>query len=106
VLPGLLKTVRMFHGGTLLLRFLLLSLCLAPYAVGAQCPAASDTRTRPAILGSLGKGKYSNHVIGFEIQLDPICTVANCRKRLPLRIVSEMGTLQQLSKQRVSASSN
>jgi hypothetical protein len=30
--------------------------------------------TRPAILGSLHKGKYINHVIGFELQLDPACT--------------------------------
>lgn len=29
---------------------------------------------RPAILGSLDNAKYINHVIGFELQLDPACT--------------------------------
>jgi hypothetical protein len=31
----------------------------------------------PPVLGSLEKGKYSNHVIGFELQLDPVCTFAD-----------------------------
>jgi hypothetical protein len=30
--------------------------------------------TRPAILGNLEQGKYSNPIIGFELQLDPACT--------------------------------
>ena len=37
----------------------------------------ADTPSRPAILGSLEKGKYLNHVIGFELQLDPACTFAD-----------------------------
>jgi hypothetical protein len=67
----------LFHGGTLLLRFLLLFVCFASGAVRAQSPTGSDTQARPTILGSLEKGKYSNHVIGFEVQLDPVCTFAD-----------------------------
>ena len=37
----------------------------------------ADTPSRPAILGSLEKGKYLNHLIGFELQLDPACTFAD-----------------------------
>jgi hypothetical protein len=77
-LPGLLKmnTLRIFHGGTLFFRLLLFSALLIPYAAKAQSPA-SDTATRPAILGRLEKGKYSNPIIGFELQLDPACTFAD-----------------------------
>jgi hypothetical protein len=77
-LPGLLKmnTVRIFHGGTLFFRLLLFSALLIPCAAKAQSPA-SDTATRPAILGSLEKGKYSNPIIGFDLQLDPACTFAD-----------------------------
>jgi hypothetical protein len=59
------------------LRLLLLSALLASFAVSAQSPTASDTATRPAIVGSLEKGKYSNPMIGFELQLDPACTFAD-----------------------------
>lgn len=77
-LPGLLKmnTVCIFHGGALFLRPLLFSALLIPCAAKAQSPA-SDTATRPAILGSLEKGKYSNPIIGFELQLDAGCTFAD-----------------------------
>jgi hypothetical protein len=77
-LPGLLKmnTVRIFHGGTLFLRLLLFSTLLIPRAAKAQSPA-SDTATRPAILGSLEKGEYSNPIIGSELQVDPTCTLAD-----------------------------
>ena len=54
---------------------LLLSGLLAP--TRAQSTTASDTATRPAILGSLEKGKYSNPMIGFELQLDPACSFAD-----------------------------
>jgi len=72
---GLLKTntIRIFHRGTLFLRFLLFSGLLIPCVATAQSPA-SDTATRPAILGKLEKGKYSNPIIGFELQLDAACT--------------------------------
>jgi hypothetical protein len=78
-LPGPLKmkSAHMLHGGTLLHRFLLLFVCLAPVVVRAQTPTGSGTPTRPAILGSIDKGKYSNPVIGFEVQLDPVCTFAD-----------------------------
>jgi hypothetical protein len=74
-LPGLLKvnTVRIFHRSTLFLRFLLFSALFVACVATAQSPA-SDTATRPAILGNLEKGKYSNPIIGFELQLDPACT--------------------------------
>src|SRR4029077_8486420 len=74
-MPGLLKmnTVRIFHSGTLFLRLLLFSALLIPCAATAQSPTAS----RPAILGSLERGKYSNPMIGFELQPDPACTFAD-----------------------------
>lgn len=77
-LPRLFKmnTVRIFQGGTLFLRLLLFSTLLIPCATSAQS-SASDAATRPAILGSLEKGKYSNPLIGFEFQLDPACTFAD-----------------------------
>ena len=65
----------MFHRGVLLLLLLLWSGLLA--ACRAQSSAVSDSATRPAILGSLEKGKYSNPMIGFELQLDPACTFAD-----------------------------
>jgi hypothetical protein len=60
----------------LFLRLLLFSALLIPCVTSAQSPA-SDAATRPAILGSLEKGKYSNPIIGFEFQLDPACTFAD-----------------------------
>jgi hypothetical protein len=33
--------------------------------------------TRPAIIGSLDKGEYSNPMIGFELQLDAPCAFAD-----------------------------
>lgn len=67
----------MVRGGTLLLKLLFLSVFIVPSPVRAQSPAVADTPSRPAILGSLEKGKYLNHVIGFELQLDPACTFAD-----------------------------
>jgi hypothetical protein len=52
----------------------MLSGLLAPCVLRAQPPTVSGTATRPAILGSLENGKYSNPVIGFELQLNPACT--------------------------------
>jgi hypothetical protein len=72
-----MNSVRVFRGGTLLLRFLFLSVFLVPCAMRAQSHAVGDTPVRPAILGSLEKGKYVNHVIGLELQLDPSCTFAD-----------------------------
>jgi hypothetical protein len=43
----------------------------------AQSPAEADANNRPAILGTLDKGKYSNRVIGFEIEPDPPFAIAN-----------------------------
>ena len=70
-------SVRNFRRGTLLPRFLILSVFIVPCAVRAQSPAVADTPSRPAILGSLEKGKYINRLIGFELQLDPACTFAD-----------------------------
>ena len=87
-----MNSVRMFRGGTLPLRFLLLSVFLVPFVMRAQSPAGADAPTRPAILGSLEKGKYVNHVIGFELQLDPACTFSDESRaiawstRLPQRL--------------------
>jgi len=61
----------------LLIKFLLLSVFMVPCVVRAQSPAVADSPSRPAILGSLEKGKYLNHVIGFELKLDPTCTFAD-----------------------------
>jgi hypothetical protein len=58
----------------LLLRFFFLSLFLVPSTMRGQSPVRAGMPTRPAILGRLDKGKYINHVIGFELQLDPACT--------------------------------
>jgi hypothetical protein len=78
-LVGLLKMTfsSAFCGGALRLRFLLLFVFLVPCLIRGQSPARPDAPTRPAILGGLDKGKYVNHVIGFELQLDPACTFAN-----------------------------
>jgi hypothetical protein len=72
-----MNSVRKFRGGTLLPRFLFLSVFIVPCAVRAQSTAVADTPSRPAILGSLEKGKYINRLIGFELQLDPACTFAD-----------------------------
>ena len=72
-----MNTVRICRGGSLLLCLLLFSALLVPFAVRAQSPVASDAATRPAILGSLEKGKYFNPIIGFELQLNPACTFAD-----------------------------
>jgi len=69
---------RTISGGAPLLRLLgLLLVCLASCVMKAQSPAESDANSHPAILGTLDKGKYSNHVIGFEIRLDPVCALTN-----------------------------
>ncbi len=65
--------MRIFCGGTLFLRLFLLSAVLIPCAAKAQSPT-SDTATRAEILGTLKDGKYSNPMIGFELQVDPACT--------------------------------
>ena len=65
---------RMFRGGSLLLRLVLLSVLLTPCALEAQSVTAPETATRPAILGRLEKGEYSNPMIGFELRLDAACT--------------------------------
>src|SRR5262249_35783062 len=61
----------------LLRSLVLLSVCLASCEMRAQSPTEADTNSRPTILGTLDKGAYSNRVIGFEIQLDPVCTITN-----------------------------
>lgn len=71
-----------FHGGIVLRRPILLILvsALLPVAlVSAQSPSGSSSEAsiRPAILGTLDKGKYSNTMIGFELQVDPACTLAD-----------------------------
>jgi len=71
---GMLNCVK---NAALLLRFLLLSMCFSTCALRAQSRSGLDTLTRPEILGTLEQGKYFNHVIGFEIQLDPNCTFAD-----------------------------
>lgn len=43
----------------------------------AQSPAEADANSRPAILGTLDKGTYSNRVIGFEVRLAPVCAITN-----------------------------
>lgn len=63
-----------FHRYISLFRLLTLSALLAPCVLRAQPPTVSGTAARPAILGSLENGKYSNPVIGFELQLNPACT--------------------------------
>src|SRR5207248_5775040 len=63
--------------GILPLRIVLLSALLVPCVVRAQSPAPSEVVTRPAIIGSLDKGKYSNPMIGFEFQLDAPCAFAD-----------------------------
>ena len=65
------------HIGILPLRIVLLSALLGPCVVGAQSPAPSEVATRPVIIGSLDKGKYSNPMIGFELQLDAPCAFAD-----------------------------
>ena len=52
---------------------------LPPAILTAQSPngSSSEPAARPAILGTLDKGKYSNTMIGFELQLDPACTLAD-----------------------------
>ncbi len=71
-----MNSVRKLRGGVVL-RFLFVCVFIAPCVVRAQSPAVAVTPSRPAILGSLDKGKYINHVIGFELQLDPACTFAD-----------------------------
>jgi hypothetical protein len=67
-----------FAGGLPLLRSLvLISVFLVSRAMKAQSSAEADANSRPAILGTLDGGKYSNRVIGFEIQLEPVCAVTN-----------------------------
>jgi hypothetical protein len=58
---------------------LILLSSLTPVLLRAQSPngSSSEAATRPAILGTLDRGKYSNTVIGFELQLDPACTLAD-----------------------------
>jgi hypothetical protein len=63
-----------FHRYISLLRLLTLSALLAPCVLRAQSPTVSGTSARPAILGTLENCKYSNPVIGFELQLNPACT--------------------------------
>ena len=58
-------------------RFLLLSVCFFPCALEAQSQSLPGVSSRPAILGTLEQGKYSNQVIGFEIQMDPACAFAD-----------------------------
>jgi hypothetical protein len=60
----------------MLFRLLLFSLFLTCCVVKAQT-TPPDTATRPAILGNLDGGKYSNRILGFELQLDPACTFSD-----------------------------
>jgi len=71
-----MNTTGIFHTGTTPLRFLLFFAFLIPFAVKPQSPP-TDTAARPAILGSLENGKYSNRMLGFELQLDPACTFSD-----------------------------
>ncbi len=66
-----------FRRLALLRSLVLLSVCLASCTMKAQSPDEADANSRPAILGTLDKGTYSNRVIGFEIRLDPVCAIAN-----------------------------
>src|SRR5215469_258862 len=66
-----------FRRLALLRSVVLFSVCLASCAMKAQSPAEADANSRPAILGTLDKGTYSNHVIGFQIRVDPVCAIAN-----------------------------
>jgi hypothetical protein len=59
---------------------------LCGFAFVSTCVAVENWRvrnfpridsTRPAIIGNLEQGKYSNPVIGFEIQLDQTCAFAD-----------------------------
>jgi hypothetical protein len=60
------------------LRLVLLFALVAPAVLKAQSPSGSSkSATRPAILGTLDKGKYSNPTIGFELPLDAACTLAD-----------------------------
>jgi len=61
-----------FQGG-ILLRLVLPALLISS-VLTAQSPTASEVHSRPPILGTLDKGKYSNPMIGFELQLDAACT--------------------------------
>jgi hypothetical protein len=62
-----------------LILLILVSALLPPSSVRAQSPngSSSEPAARPAILGTLDKGKYSNTMIGFVLQLDPACTLAD-----------------------------
>lgn len=56
-----------------MLRFVLSALLIS--SVGAaQSATTPAVHSRPPILGTLDKGKYSNPMIGFELQLDAACT--------------------------------
>ena len=55
------------------LRMLMVAAFVLPGAANAQSPGPC-TASRPAILGGLEEGKYSNPKIGFEIELDRACT--------------------------------
>ena len=55
-----------------MLRFVLSALLIS--SVGAvQSATTPEVHSRPPILGTLDKGKYSNPMIGFELQLDAAC---------------------------------
>jgi len=56
---------------------LLVVICIASCAMQAQSPVQSPVNDHPGILGTLDQGRYSNHTIGFSIQLDNACAIVN-----------------------------
>jgi hypothetical protein len=56
-------------------RCLVLLSLLVPLVAPAQSAPASGAVTRPAILGGLENGNYSNPEIGFTLRLDPGCVL-------------------------------
>ena len=62
---------------SILLRLALLSALLGSSALTAQTSPVAKAGARPPILGTFDKGKYSNPIIGFELQLDAACALAD-----------------------------
>src|ERR1044071_7720161 len=56
---------------------LLVVICIASCAMQAQSPVQPPANDHPGMLGTLEQGRYSNHMIGFSIQLDKDCAIVN-----------------------------